>query len=136
MFPVVKLIAASGAIVIEPVNDTWSAGLLHPNALLTVVMVNPNTVSTAKPATAGSPNIVNEFVADWTKLGAANTAAFIPGSDDETVKEIPFLDVILKLFPPTTTASTRSPVPAISDLKPFNISTISLSFCGAPVFIV
>ena len=136
LLPRVKFIAASGAIVVEPVNDTWSTGLLHPNALLTVVIVNPYTVSTAKPTTAGFPNNVNEFVADWTILGAVKAAALIPGSVDEIVNGVPFLDVILKLFPPTTKTSTRSPVPAISDLNPFNISTISLSFCGAPVFIV
>ena len=44
--------------------ETWLAGSLHPKALLAVVIVNPNTVSAARPATVGSPNIVTEFVAD------------------------------------------------------------------------
>ena len=63
--PEVSAIDGSTAMVIEPVAETWLAGSLHPKALLAVVIVNPNTVSAARPATAGSPNIVTEFVADW-----------------------------------------------------------------------
>ena len=99
-------------------------------------MVNVNVVSTANPAIEGSPKIVKELVDDCTNTGAAKTAALIPGDVEDIVNGNPFLEVILRLLPPITTGSTRSPVPIISVLRPFNISTISLSFWGAPVFTV
>ena len=64
--PEVNAIDGSTAIVIEPVAETWLPGSLHPKALFAVVTVNPNTVSAARPAIVGSPNIVTEFVADCT----------------------------------------------------------------------
>ena len=103
---------------------------------MVVVIVNPNTVSAAKPATAGSPNIVTEFVAVWAVAGAANTNAFIAGLVDDKLKGNPFLEVILNKLPPTTTGSTCKLALIICVLSPFNISTTSLSLWGAAVLTV
>ena len=132
--PVDNVTEGSGAIVMDPVKETCVVGSLHPNTLLTVEIVNSYVVSTAKPATAGVPKIETVLVAVWVVLDAANCKGAFPPAPDR-VNSAALIDVNLSEFPTTTTFTGR--LAAINSvLKPFNISTNSLSLCGAAVLTV
>ena len=129
LLPLVNAIEGSGAIVIDPVAETWAAGSLQPNALFTVEIVNSNVVSTARPASAGSPKIETVLVAVCVVFEPPNCNGAFPPAPAR-VNSAAFIDVILKELP-TTAAFTGRLAAIISVLKPFNISTTSSSLCGA-----
>ena len=131
LLPLVIAIEGSRAIVIDPIALTWAAGSLQPNALLIVEIVKLYVVSTAKPATAGSPKIETVLVAVWVVFDPPNCNGAFPPAP-ERVNSAAFTDVNLKELP-TTTAFTGRLAANISVRKPFNISTTSLSLWGAAV---